>query len=363
MPSLSFALIVRNESALLPGCLESVAPIADEIVVTDTGSTDDTAAIAEAMGARVTRFTWCDDFSAARNAALEACTGDWVFSIDADERLAREDHQSWRALLSKPGTAWRVTTRNYSDQTHLNDFTRCAPGDPHAADFPGWFPSTKVRLFPRLDGVRFEGPVHELVNPSLERAGIVIHDTPLPVHHYAASQPPERLEAKRSLYLKLGEAKAAQAPDDPRAHQELAEQWIELGQYAEAIGAYRRAVELDPTNARLLAGLGAALLLQGQHAAAAKTLQLALRLGAEGVGAARNLVVAHLQLHQWQAGRETALDQIGRLGEDSELLRFAALAASHLGADDEARELARRAAEADPANVQARALRDSLETG
>ena len=84
---LSVCLIVKDEEAMLGACLESVAGVADEIVVYDTGSTDRTVEIARSMGARVVEGYWDDSFARARNAALSLACGTWVLSLDADERL------------------------------------------------------------------------------------------------------------------------------------------------------------------------------------------------------------------------------------------------------------------------------------
>src|SRR5258706_14100820 len=81
-------MIVKDEAARLPGCLDSVSGVVDEIVIVDTGSTDDSVALARARGARVERWTWRDDFSAARNESLRHARGDWALVLDADERLA-----------------------------------------------------------------------------------------------------------------------------------------------------------------------------------------------------------------------------------------------------------------------------------
>lgn len=86
-PLLSACLVVRDEAEMLPDCLASLRGVADEIVVVDTGSTDGTPEIARQLGARVSHFQWCDDFAAARNAALDRAHGRWVLQIDADERL------------------------------------------------------------------------------------------------------------------------------------------------------------------------------------------------------------------------------------------------------------------------------------
>jgi glycosyltransferase involved in cell wall biosynthesis len=83
-PRLTVCMIVRDEAENLRRALASVAGVADEVVVVDTGSTDDSAAVAGQLGARVGHFRWCDDFAAARNAALAMARGAWVLSLDAD---------------------------------------------------------------------------------------------------------------------------------------------------------------------------------------------------------------------------------------------------------------------------------------
>ena len=88
MAKISLCLIARDEEHLLPGALESVYGVVDEIIVVDTGSQDATRQIAEDAGALVVDHFWQDDFSAARNDAVSHCTGDWVLVLDADERLA-----------------------------------------------------------------------------------------------------------------------------------------------------------------------------------------------------------------------------------------------------------------------------------
>jgi glycosyltransferase involved in cell wall biosynthesis len=84
-PKLSLAMIVKNESRCLGRCLQSVRGVVDEIVVADTGSTDDTIKIAREFGAKISNFEWVDDFAAARNFALRQAAGDWILVLDADE--------------------------------------------------------------------------------------------------------------------------------------------------------------------------------------------------------------------------------------------------------------------------------------
>lgn len=87
---LSVCYIVKNEIDELRKSLASIAAIADEIVITNTGSEDNICALAKEFGAVCLTFPWCDDFSAARNFTLDHSTGDWVLFLDADEYFVRD---------------------------------------------------------------------------------------------------------------------------------------------------------------------------------------------------------------------------------------------------------------------------------
>src|SRR5690242_15059907 len=85
--NISLCMIVKNEEASLATCLQSAADLVNEVIVVDTGSSDQTKAIAARFGARVHDFAWVNDFSAARNESLRQASGEWIFWLDADESL------------------------------------------------------------------------------------------------------------------------------------------------------------------------------------------------------------------------------------------------------------------------------------
>jgi tetratricopeptide (TPR) repeat protein len=98
---LSACLIVRDEEQALPRCLASLHEVVDEVVVYDTGSTDSTVELARRAGARVIDGYWDDDFGRARNASLEACQGQWILWVDADERFVCPDVRGLRGALAR----------------------------------------------------------------------------------------------------------------------------------------------------------------------------------------------------------------------------------------------------------------------
>src|SRR5690606_7038665 len=132
-PRLSVCVIAKNEEKFLGQCLRSIKGIASQIIVVDTGSTDRTVAIAEEHGAEVHHFTWCDDFSAARNAALEHATGDWVLVLDADEELSPEGIAELKQAMNAANTiSWRLPIVDAGKEsegcTYVPRLFRNAPG-------------------------------------------------------------------------------------------------------------------------------------------------------------------------------------------------------------------------------------------
>lgn len=91
MSTLSLAMIVKNEGATIERVLNCATLFADEIIVVDTGSTDDTVAKAKALGAKVHHFDWIDDFAAARNYSFSKCSMDWIIWLDGDDVISAEN--------------------------------------------------------------------------------------------------------------------------------------------------------------------------------------------------------------------------------------------------------------------------------
>lgn len=144
----SACLITKDEEENLPSCLAAAQRIADEVVIYDTGSTDETVALARRLGAQVIEGYWDDDFARARNDALGSCRGEWILWVDADETFECDDPQGVRRLLraTKPEIdAWSVPIWNLTGAGVGAGFTH------HAA-----------RLF-RREHCAWVGRIHEQI--------------------------------------------------------------------------------------------------------------------------------------------------------------------------------------------------------
>ena len=218
MNALALVMIVRDEERSLERCLESARAWVDEIVVVDTGSSDATPELARRLGARVGCFAWCDDFSAARNAALALAEAPWRLVLDADE---------WIIAGADSLAALRGLAPEFIGQISVASvFDDASGGVGHA---PSWLP----RLLPR--GVRYAGRVHEQPESMLPRRRlelVVAHDGYLDANKARKAGRNEKL-----LTLALGEA-----PDDAYLHYQLGKDRELRSLFATALPHYERAL-------------------------------------------------------------------------------------------------------------------------
>ncbi|MFC1584655.1 glycosyltransferase [Fibrobacterota bacterium] len=169
-PDLSIALIARDEEKNLPGLFESLSRIRKElsvqIVLVDTGSTDGTVDYAEKQGAEVHHFTWCDDFALARNHGLERCRGNWVLWLDADDVVPEETSE------------WLAGQFAGLDTARVYVFTIVSPHqDGTCSSF------SQIRLFPGGRKIKFSGPIHESLAPSIKECGLTGINTEKTIQH------------------------------------------------------------------------------------------------------------------------------------------------------------------------------------
>jgi glycosyltransferase involved in cell wall biosynthesis len=258
-PTLSLCMIVKNEEAYLAQCLASLRPVVDEMIVVDTGSKDQTRSIAAAFGARVFGFDWIDDFAAARNYSLAQARGDWILVMDADEIISTKDHGRLRELIKTSKSrkvAFSMVTRNYMNRNNTDGWIANDGVYGEEEKSTGWVPSQKVRLFPNDSQIRFEYPVHEIVDHALKRAGSSVRPISIPIHHYGKLNR-QHAQSKGETYYRIGLKKLEKTGDLPKALSELAIQAAELDHFEEAITLWRRFLEKKPSSSKAWANLAA----------------------------------------------------------------------------------------------------------
>jgi glycosyltransferase involved in cell wall biosynthesis len=155
LKSLSLIMIVKNEEKNIKRCLDSVKDLADEIIIVDTGSKDNTKNIAIKKGAKVYDYHWRNDFSDARNFSIKQSTSDWNLVLDADEYIL-SNHQRIREFIEK----------NHKFIGKINILSRYLENQQEMIES-----SYVSRLFPNRD-IFFQGKVHEQLVSNLPRINI-----------------------------------------------------------------------------------------------------------------------------------------------------------------------------------------------
>ena len=151
MPTISACVIAKNEQACIARCLQSVKESTDEIILVDTGSSDQTIEIAQALGAKIYHFDWNDDFAAARNYALNQAIGDWIVFLDADEYVVTDKAKNLRPLIEKIHG-----NRKIEAVCFLMEHT-------DGLDAPVVAQTQSLRLFRHSRAILYHGRIHEAI--------------------------------------------------------------------------------------------------------------------------------------------------------------------------------------------------------
>jgi glycosyltransferase involved in cell wall biosynthesis len=259
---LSLCMIVKNEESTLLRCLDSVRPLAPELIVIDTGSGDQTPRVAAAHGAKVSAFDFTFvDFAAARNHALSLATGRWVLVLDADESLHSNSIPIIKDLAARNENAGYYFER-------LN----------HETGSAGPRKDYIVRLFPNRPEYRYRGRVHETVDAAILAGGGRLLRSEIRLDH-AFTSDPETRRRKNLRYIGILQEEIAADPADHSRLVFLAAEYHQLGMFDQAARIAERlatARPLDP-QAQLHAGVYHLLYTQEWSRAQADLLE-ALRL-------------------------------------------------------------------------------------
>lgn len=240
-PLLSVCMIVKNEAKNLKRALDSVTPLDADVVLVDTGSTDDTVAIARACGARVFHFAWVDDFSKARNFAFAHARGRWMLVLDADEEATPELRERIaRALETSTADGIRVPVENLDAAGRRTQRM------------------SSTRLVRNGRGHAYQNRVHEDVEAPILAAGGTLGWEELPIVHRGYTAEASRANGRSDRNLRLLRAAVDAEPTDPRHWHYLGLELAIAGETAQATRWFERVLTERPNH--VLAGWSASQL-------------------------------------------------------------------------------------------------------
>jgi len=228
LSSISVCMIVKNEAYQLNNLLTALDDAIEEVIVVDTGSTDDTVSIAsQHKNVKVYHFPWCNDFAKARNESIKYATKDYILWLDADDMIDKQDIIKLKFHLHNyPGKAVYLTLQ-----------------DIQAGNI---FSSLQLRIFPNVPGVEFVGRVHEQVTFSLDKLGILTTAAPIVVQHYGYDSAETVIrKLKRNLYILLEELRSE--PNNYLVNLNIGKCFVGIEKFSEAEPYIDRAIEVLET--------------------------------------------------------------------------------------------------------------------
>lgn len=226
--NISQAMIVKNEEKNIRRALDWGKGIVTEQIVVDTGSSDNTVYIAESMGARVYHFEWINDFSAAKNYAIEKCSGDWIAFLDADEYFM-EDSKKIHGIIEKADKEGFCVIA--TQLLNINDSGKIIGS------------MTQARFFKNHEGIRYIGRIHE--NLSSDHP-VKIYDATreLSIFHTGYSESAHKEKNKDTKYKELLEKEIEDNPYNTFYYGYLGDIYAGEQNYEKAEELYQRSMEL-----------------------------------------------------------------------------------------------------------------------
>jgi tetratricopeptide (TPR) repeat protein len=211
-PTITLCMIVRNEAAMLADCLKSVEGLVSDIIVVDTGSTDETRDIAASFGAHIVESQWNDSFAQARNISIKDARGDWILWLDADERLRPSEHDRVRKAIRASATyAYNVPVLN--------------------EDGKGGHYSRGHRLFRNGQGIYFSGRVHEQISPSFPNRKVPVPHAQFTIDHLGYNLAEDHMAKKHARNMRLLNMAKTKNPRDAYVRFTLGQAHLIAGDY------------------------------------------------------------------------------------------------------------------------------------
>lgn len=299
-PTISLCMIVKDEEELLPQCLESVKSIVDEIIMVDTGSSDQTMEIARRYGARVVQYEWQDNFAEARNQGLNLATGEWILWLDADEKMDKHQGKKLKSLLHK-GISMAPSAVGVQ-------FILCNYFENKIEQLP------VLRMVRNLPEHRFKAVIHEQMQFFTPRVNSnpVVYQVDIQIHHYGYMRKRIHQKNKIERNIRLLHKASQQEPSNMSYHYYLAIEFYRCNRLSEALFHFNRLLQSsshypDVMIADTYRFKCKVLVLLGQH-------ENLIRCSKEGIGTFKNYV----DLYHFQA---QGLYALGRTAEAIDVLQ------------------------------------------
>ncbi len=249
---LSLCMIVKNEAENLNKYFLQIKDLFDELIIVDTGSTDNTIEIAKKITNKSFSIDWNDNFSEAKNYAIGKAQGEWILFLDADELITKEDIEKIKeAIKTDEVDAFRLNVINYLNQKTTGAIiNRTLP-----FNHPFFIQFKLARLFRNKEEYKYKYRIHELIEDSIEENKGTIKELDVYIHHFGTLNIKSN---KESYYEKLVLDQLEELPNDKRALYYAGKFFLGQKKFDESIALFEKITKIDPVYKNIHAKIGQA---------------------------------------------------------------------------------------------------------
>jgi len=240
---ISLCILTKNSERMIEQCICSVAPIISEVIVVDTGSSDNTKKIAEKLGAKIYDYKWDENFSNAKNFLKSKASKDWILLLDQDEAISSQDFDKIKEMVKDERyLGYYLIQRNYVRGIGHVGWVSCKKDKYKESKISeGFVPRKMLRLFKNDLRIRFTGAVHESVIQSIEEIGMgLIGNSDIVIHHYGLL---DRGADRNRRYVDIEKKNIR---NDFYQEYQIAIQLHSIGEIKEASEHLLKSIELNP---------------------------------------------------------------------------------------------------------------------
>ena len=318
--TISLCMITKNEEKFLEQCINSVKEIVDEIIIVDTGSTDNTKNIAKKFNTKIFDFKWVDDFSAARNESLKHAEKDWILVMDADEIIEKNDLDKIKNSIENTNdfVGFSLEQRSY-----INNFFEGAVKNNSdfelVKNYPFYISHHLVRLFKNKLGLYFKHSVHELIEDSIIAKNLKYKKPDVVLHHFGSLKNENLISDKTEQYSKIILKQLEEEPENARYNYQAARMFLGRNDISNALRYFQKTAKSNPNYKLVFSEIAKIYLQMNDKNRAIEYFKKSVKHNPNNPSPANNLAVVYMSIEKFEQAKKILEEQLKRHSENKAL--------------------------------------------
>jgi len=319
--TISLCIITKNEEKYLEQCLNSVKYLADEIIMVDTGSTDNTKEIAKTFNAKIFDFKWQDDFSAARNESLRHATKEWILVLDADEVIEKQELNKIKNAVENAES--NVAGFQLEQRSYINNFFEGSikndSGFGLVKDYPFYIPHFLVRLFRNKLGLYFKHKIHELIEDSIIQKNLKYKKIDVVLHHFGSLKDINLVSDKIGQYSKMILRQLGEEPGNARYNYQAARMYLGRNDFSNALKYFEKTAKINPNYKLVFSEIAKIYLQMNDKNRAIEYFKKSAKYNPDNPSPANNLAVVYMSIGKFEQAKRILEEQLKKHPENKAL--------------------------------------------